>query len=741
MKCNPTRWLWGLLPVIGLGWVATQITHTDIEADLKKRVDSQLSSAGFKWHQTTFSGRDARIAGVASDEADPGRATDIARSIWGVRVAENQATVIDKVEKYVWSATRSGNRLSLGGYVPNDGVRADIVKQAKASFAGVDVVDDMKLARGVPSDAWQSGVMFGLKQLAGLKSGEAKLDGVSLALSGEAADTKTYRGVKTALANELPRGVKLADERVLAPIVKPFIWSAKQGGGQLLLSGYVPERQRADVLAAAKAAFPRATVTDRMDSAEGAAAGHTAAVAIALKELARLEDGTAEVRDTAMSVQGAATDPEIQASVRQNLAKGTPQGFRMTEAITARDTGPKPVSPYTTAALVDASSVVLTGYAPSDAARDQLVQLARDKFPGRRIDNRLAVAPGAPAGWKNCIDQAVSGVSRLGAGKLALTDKALDVSGATDDEELAGAVPRDIRQGVKSDCDANVRVDVLAEAVPELVWRASAKGNEVVLDGDVSSAAAKSSLMTSAQRLFPGRTVVDRMRIVETRTRTWPAMAEQGLVSLADLKEGTATLLRRDLSVVGEAADQSTADRIKARLTRDLAKGYTGRDQIKVAVAAATPAPVAPPAAPPPVVPAPAPAAPPAAPKVDPQAQACQTSLQATAREGIIRFERASAVLTTESFPTLNKLVAAARNCGSVVIDIEGHTDSEGTPERNQRLADRRAQSVVTYLTGAGVPATQLNAIGYGEARPIVPNDTAENRARNRRIEFTVKPR
>ncbi len=732
MKCNPTRWLWGLLPVIGLGWVATQVTHTDIEADLKKRVDSQLSSAGFKWHQTTFSGRDGRIAGVASDEADPGRATDIARSVWGVRVAENQATVIDKVEKYVWSATRSGNRVNLGGYVPNDSVRADIVKQAKASFGGVDVVDDMKLARGVP-DAWQSGVMFSLKQLAGLKSGEAKLDGVSLALSGEAADTKTYRGVKAALANELPRGVKLADERVLAPIVKPFIWSAKQGGGQLLLSGYVPERQRAEILAAAKAAFPRATVTDRMDSAEGAAAGHAVAVGIALKELARLEDGTAEVRDTAMSVQGAAADPEIQASVRQNLAKGTPQGFRMTEAITARETGPKPVNPYTTAALVDASSVVLTGHAPSDAARDQLVQLARDKFPGRRIDNRLAVAPGAPAGWKNCVDQAVSGVSRLGAGKLSLTDKALDVSGATDDEELAGAVPRDIRQGVKSDCDANVRVDVLAEAVPELVWRASAKGNEVVLDGDVSSATAKSALMTSAQRLFPGRTVVDRMRIVETRTRAWPAVAEQGLVSLADLKEGTATLLRRDLSVVGEAADQSTADRIKARLTRDLAKGYTGRDQIKVAAAAVVSQ------APPPAAPAVAPAPP--APKAEPQAQACQTSLQATAREGIIRFERASAVLTNESFPTLNKLVAAARNCGSVVIEIEGHTDSEGAPDRNQRLSDRRAQSVVTYLTGAGVPATQLNAIGYGEARPIVPNDTAENRARNRRIEFTVKPR
>ena len=717
MKCNPLRWLWGLLPVIALGWAATQFTHADIEADLKKRVDSQLSSSGFKWQQTGFSGRDGQVTGLASDEADPARAADIARSIWGVRVVDNKATAIEKIEKYQWMAARTGNRLALGGYVPNEAARGEIVKQAKAGFPGVAVVDEMKLARGVPSDAWLSGVSFGLKQLAALKSGEAKLDVLSLAVSGEAADAKGYKAVKTALANDLPRGIKLGDERVSAPIVKPFVWAAKHGGGQLLLSGYVAERQRAEVLAAAKSAFPGATVTDRMDTAEGAANGHPAAVAAALRELARLDEGSAEVSDAALSVRGSAPDAETQTSVRQALAKGLPQGFRLTEAITTRDAGPKPASPYVTGAVIDTASVVLTGYAPSDAARDQLVQLAQQKFPGRRIDNRLAVAAGAPAGWQNCTQQALSGVARLGSGKVTLTDKVLDVSGTTDDEDLAGTVPRDIRDGVKTDCQANVRVDILAEAVPELVWRANYKGNDVVLDGDVSSAVAKSSLMASAQRLFPGKTVVDRMRIVETRTRTWPATAELGLVALADLKEGSATLVRRDLSVTGEASDQTTAERIKARLARDLAKGYTGRDQIKIAAAAV-------------IAPAPQPAA-----------QTCQTSLQSTAREGIIRFERASAVLTRESFPTLDRLAAASRSCGSMVIEIEGHTDSEGAPDRNQRLSDRRAQSVVEYLSRAGVNPQQLLAVGYGETRPLVPNDTADNRARNRRIEFTVKPR
>lgn len=735
MKCNPLRWLWGLLPVVLLGWAVTQFHRADIEADLKKRVDSQLSSSGFKWHQTALSGRDLQLSGVATDEADPGRAQDIARSIWGVRVVENKATVVDRIEKYQWLATKAGNAVKLGGYVPNDAARAEILKTAKASFPGQDVVDEMKLARGAPSDAWLPGVVFALKQLAGLKSGEAKLDGLSLAMSGEAADSKGYRAVKTALANDLPKGVKLGDERVVAPVVKPYVWTARHSGGQVLLSGFAQERARGEIVAAAKAAFPKATVTDRMDTAEGAANGHTAAVVTALKELARLEEGSAEVRDIAVSVQGVAADPATQTSVRQALARGMPQGFRLSDQISARDSGPKPISPYTTSAVADASAVVLSGYAPTDAARDQLVQTARQKFPGRRIDNRLAVAPGAFPGWQNCVEQALSGVARLGNGKIAMTDKLLDVAGTTDDEELAGAVPRDIKQGVKLDCDANVRVDVLAEAVPELVWRATYKGNDVILDGDVSSAVAKNGLLASAQRLFPGKTVVDRMRIVETRTRTWPAAAEQGLVALADLKEGSATLVRQELSVTGEAADQATVSRVKERLARDLAKGYTGRDQIKVAVLA----PVSPPpATPPAATPAPPP---PATPRLDTAQAACQGSLQATAREGIIRFERASAVLTRESFPTLDRLASAARTCGSVVIEIEGHTNSEGVPERNQRLSDRRAQSVVDYLSKAGVDPQQLNAIGYGEARPLVPNDTADNRAKNRRIEFTVKPR
>ena len=108
-------------------------------------------------------------------------------------------------------------------------------------------------------------------------------------------------------------------------------------------------------------------------------------------------------------------------------------------------------------------------------------------------------------------------------------------------------------------------------------------------------------------------------------------------------------------------------------------------------------------------------------------------------REGVINFKRASAEIEPTSFATLNKLAEVAGKCPDVAIDVEGHTDAEGTQERNQALSDRRARSVSDYLIRAGVVASRLNPIGYGQTRNIAPNDTPENRAKNRRIEFSAK--
>jgi outer membrane protein OmpA-like peptidoglycan-associated protein len=71
-------------------------------------------------------------------------------------------------------------------------------------------------------------------------------------------------------------------------------------------------------------------------------------------------------------------------------------------------------------------------------------------------------------------------------------------------------------------------------------------------------------------------------------------------------------------------------------------------------------------------------------------------------------------------------------------VQLEGHTDSIGTDEYNQKLSEQRAGSVQTYLGSQGVPADTISAIGLGKSGPVATNDTAAGRQQNRRVDMVV---
>ena len=100
-----------------------------------------------------------------------------------------------------------------------------------------------------------------------------------------------------------------------------------------------------------------------------------------------------------------------------------------------------------------------------------------------------------------------------------------------------------------------------------------------------------------------------------------------------------------------------------------------------------------------------------------------------------ITFALGSAELTDEGMAEIDKVVAfLLATPGN--IEIGGHTDSDGDTALNQSLSQDRADAVKDYMEAAGIPVDSMTAVGYGEEQPIAPNDTAENKALNRRIEF-----
>jgi len=74
------------------------------------------------------------------------------------------------------------------------------------------------------------------------------------------------------------------------------------------------------------------------------------------------------------------------------------------------------------------------------------------------------------------------------------------------------------------------------------------------------------------------------------------------------------------------------------------------------------------------------------------------------------------------------------------IVLVVGHTDSTGTPGYNQRLSERRADSVASVLITSGVSVRRVQARGAGQTQPIASNDTEVGRAQNRRVEITIRP-
>lgn len=117
----------------------------------------------------------------------------------------------------------------------------------------------------------------------------------------------------------------------------------------------------------------------------------------------------------------------------------------------------------------------------------------------------------------------------------------------------------------------------------------------------------------------------------------------------------------------------------------------------------------------------------------------CKDDLRKLSGNRSILFGNNSAELDPSSNTILDKVVETINACGEKALVIEGHTDSVGSDDLNMKLSQARAQSVLEYLASAGVNRSRLEAVGFGETKPVASNSSRKSRALNRRIEFSIK--
>ena len=103
-----------------------------------------------------------------------------------------------------------------------------------------------------------------------------------------------------------------------------------------------------------------------------------------------------------------------------------------------------------------------------------------------------------------------------------------------------------------------------------------------------------------------------------------------------------------------------------------------------------------------------------------------------------INYSINSALITEKSKLVLNEFKTFLDENPSMIIEIHGHTDDRGDESKNLTLSTDRAYSVMAYLQEKGIDKERMSFKGFGQTKPLMPNTTTENRAKNRRTEFLI---
>ncbi len=107
---------------------------------------------------------------------------------------------------------------------------------------------------------------------------------------------------------------------------------------------------------------------------------------------------------------------------------------------------------------------------------------------------------------------------------------------------------------------------------------------------------------------------------------------------------------------------------------------------------------------------------------------------------GNITFASGSADINASFYEVLNSVGLVLEEYDKSLVDVYGHTDSDGSAQFNQQLSERRAQSVAAYLQTRGILRDRFFIRGFGESQPIASNATAAGKAQNRRVEIRIAP-
>ena len=438
----------------------------------------------------------------------------------------------------------------------------------------------------------------------------------------------------------------------------------------------------------------------------------------ALEALADLPQAKVSAAAGQVEITAIADSDEARRRLERDLRRAAPDGVELVLDISS----PLPViAPFTLRFVHDGSAARFEACAVNDARALATVQAAA-AAAGLTGGTDCAIALGVPsASWGEAVARGIETVARLGGGAITFSDAdvtlvALDtVDPAAFDTavaELETALPDIYSLSAVRPEPVVIDGTGTGEGTPEFVATRSPEG-QVQLRGRLRDEAQERAVASFGRALFGSGSTYIATRNDETLPAGWPARVLAGIEALSRLESGVVVVQPDVVDLRGATGSRRARAEISRLLSEKLGDAADFRIDVRYDELLD------------PTLNIPTP-------------EECIDRLNAVQDGGKLSFAPGEAVIEAASAGALGDLVRVLRDCDRIIVEVGGHTDSQGREEMNAALSQDRADAVRLALLERGVPPTQLVARGYGEVQPIADNDTEAGREANRRIAFTL---
>lgn len=715
-----------------VGWAVTGWHAVNVGTDhkmllgapqIEKTIDSNVRSAVLRYAnhpiKIVTDGRMVRLSGPVNSEAER---QDILTAVGQTRLLvdlDDNLVVLPTADPYRLTVEKARDgSIVLTGNVPDAATREALLARARGISDGAVVSDRLVIATGVPPGDWPGMARAGVTVLTNMSDGQVAFEGTRAVVSGAVPGVEAGQRLKAAI-DAAPMGDWMMQVDGTLPVTDAYAFSAiKQEDGAVTVSGNAPNAAVREKLMSAAQAISEKPLDGELTLAKGMPGPDwPKTMEAGIAALAATTEGRLLAKGESMILNAEVEDDAALASLMPLI------GDDWWTDITVRN--PTPDARLEISVSAD-GSLVAAGLLPEGMEAGQILAA----LPGVTLEGLDAVARGRAADWAAPLDGLAIILPRFSDAQGTLTGRTLTIRGRL----KRGFSADGARAALRAALDRNWELELeMQESAPLAELILSKRDNQIALSGvlpagldpdaallligknaggeglsgggDGDAAAWTEALAAARDALARFRDSTGRIaeNQVELDGSLLPGYPETALQqwTLKRMPEGWSVSIRAEELPPGEGDHRVS---LVTGEDENFRQGFwlpnvdfeVSPEQCGQAVSAALPA---------------------------------QDAM----------FVTSSARIGADGVPHVNRLAAIAVRClnsSVMTLEIAVHMDSVGNDQGNLTLSQERADALKAALLARGVRTEAVTSVGYGESAPIATNNTADGRARNRRIVF-----